>query len=86
MKLSISLPNSMAHEIRHIASETEKNVSWWIQQAWSLARTRLLQSKTDVEFKKRKALKKFSQLQGILKDEYPHVSSVELTHQAFQKK
>jgi len=37
MKLSISLPNSMAKEIKDIAKESERQVSWVIQHAWQIA-------------------------------------------------
>ena len=85
MKLSISLPNVMAHEIQNLSAETERNVSWWIQQAWNIARTRLLRDDSH-QAAHRRAVKKLSSLRGLLKKDYPKIDSVTLSHQAFLKK
>jgi hypothetical protein len=82
MKLSISLPDNMAKEIKMLSIETERSISWWIQNAWNTARTELLRS-DDASKKCRRALKKFSSLQGTLKSEYPSIDSVTLAHNAF---
>ena len=37
MKLSISLPDSMAKEIKKLAKKSERQVSWIIQNAWQIA-------------------------------------------------
>lgn len=74
----------MAQEIRSLASETERNVSWWLQKAWETARTQLLRG--DQHKQTQKALKRLSSLRGSLKRDYPHLDSVSLSHQAFLKK
>ena len=81
MKLSISLPDVTAREIRSLANQSERSVSWWIQQAWSLARTRLLRGDEDMAAKER-AMKKLRKLMGALKKDYPDIDSVTLAHQA----
>ncbi|MBI3540980.1 MAG: ribbon-helix-helix protein, CopG family [Deltaproteobacteria bacterium] len=85
MKLSISLPEDMAREIKGIATQSDRNVSWWIRQAWELARTQLLRGDKDQQAEQ-KALKTLAGLQGSLKKDYPHIDSVTLSHTAFQKK
>ena len=86
MKLSISLPDSLGHEIRTLALHTERDVSWWIRQAWEIARTNLLRGDLEQKLeKKKKALKKLSSLKGSLKRAFPDTSSVALSHRAFHK-
>ncbi len=85
MKLSISLPEDMAREIKEIAKKSERNVSWWLQKAWSLSRTRLLRGDKHREAQNR-ALKKLASLQGALKEDFPGEDSVSLSRRAFQPK
>ena len=84
MKLSISLPDPMAQEIRALSKETERNVSWWIQKAWETARVSLLRVQEEAEASHRKFLGTLDSLKGALKDEYPGVDSVTLSHRAFE--
>lgn len=42
MKLSISLPDPMAREVRRYAKESERSISWWLQKAWQVARLQLM--------------------------------------------
>jgi uncharacterized small protein (TIGR04563 family) len=84
MKLSISLPDNVAKEIRRLARETDRSISWWIQRAWTVAREQLRNPENDEKAEKA-ALSKLRKLQGALKDDYPNKSSVELSHNAFGK-
>lgn len=86
MKLSISLPNSVAQEIRHLAELSERPLSWWIQQAWGLARERLLRGAHDDTRAQRRSLKSLGTLRGSLKKAFPHTDAVTLAHAAFKKK
>lgn len=83
MKLSISLPDAMAREIKQIAEGTERSISWYLQRAWDLARTQLLRRTPEMERQRQKAMKQWHSLQGVLKKAYPDVDSVTLGHQAF---
>ena len=83
MKLSISLPDVAAKEIRMLASKTDKSVSWWLFRAWQAARTRLLREEGKVRASHQKFLKTLGSLQGVLKKDYPDLSSVDLAHRAF---
>ncbi len=85
MKLSISLPDEMAREIREVASKSERNISWWLQKAWSLSRTRLLRGDKHQEAQRR-ALKKMASLHGALKNDFPDEDSVSLSRRAFHSK
>lgn len=58
MKLSISLPDSMAQEIKKTAQKSERQVSWIIQKAWQIARHKISQGQL-TEKKPRISLKKF---------------------------
>ncbi|MBI2345562.1 MAG: hypothetical protein HYV03_01450 [Deltaproteobacteria bacterium] len=86
MKFSISIPAGMGQEIRHLATESQRPVSWWVRRAWELARTQLLRGDT-VEKRRRSAIRKFRRLSGCLR---PYVArgttSVDLAHTAFQRK
>lgn len=86
MKLSISVPENMAQEIKNISQITQRPVSWWIQRAWTLARPQLIRSEKDLAQKKNKSLKKLDSLRGVLKNDFPNIDSVTLSRQAFQKK
>lgn len=77
MKLSISLPDPMAKEIKALATH-QRNVSWWIQRAWTLARTQLLRDEKGTAAAKR-AIKKICSLRGALKANFPDVDSVTLS-------
>ncbi len=83
MKLSVFLPDAMAKEVRILADETRRPVSWWIQRAWDVARSRLLQEGRAAEASHRKFLKTLDKLQGGLQKSYPGIDSVALAHQAF---
>jgi hypothetical protein len=85
MKLSISLPDSIAREIKKLSAETERDVSWWIRKAWETARTQLMRGDQSREAE-RKALKKLASLRGALKKDYSNTDSVSLAHSAFSKK
>ncbi len=84
MKLSISLPDVVAREIKTLSQHTERNVSWWIQKAWMLARTQLLRG--DQDESRKKALKKMKVLRGALKESFPNIDSVNLARSAFRGK
>ena len=83
MKLSVFFPDSMAKEVRSLSTETQRSVSWWVQRAWDIARTQLLQEGRAAEASHRKFLRALEKLQGGLKESYPGVDSVTLAHQAF---
>ena len=85
MKLSISLPDPIAKEISGLAKETERSVSWWIQRAWLTSRDQL-RNPVHNDSAKAAALKKLFGLEGVLKGDFPGVSSVELAHRAFKFK
>lgn len=85
MKLSISLSDPIAREIKKAALQSERPVSWWIQKAWETARNQLLQG-GDLNKAQKRALKNLSSLKGALKKSHPHISSVDLAHQAFTAK
>ena len=86
MKLSVSIPDEMGKEIKAVARETERTVSWWLQKAWDLARTELLRGGKNVHDSHRKFLETLESLRGSLKHDYPDVDSVTLAHQAFTLK
>ena len=86
MKLSISLPDVQAREIRALAAKTDRNVSWWIRRAWETARTRLLREETKAHATHQKFMKTLDSLKGVLKQEYPDTDSVSLSHQAFRSR
>lgn len=83
MKLSISLPDAMAREIKKLADESERGVSWWVQRAWETARTRLMRDESEALKSHRRAMKALSALRGVLKKEFPDTDSVTLAHRAF---
>ncbi len=85
MKFSISLPEHVAKEIRSLAKETERSVSWWIHRAWVIARDQL-NNPEETQKAKKAALTKLQGLQGSIKNDFPNISSVDLTHSAFRKK
>ena len=85
MKLSISLPEQVAQEIKSLAKETERSVSWWIQRAWTVARDKL-HNPEEFQKAKKSALGRLRALEGSLKKEFPNTSSVDLAHSAFKKK
>ena len=66
MKLSISLPDVAAKEIRMLASKTDKSVSWWLFRAWQAARTRLLREEGHVRASHQKFLNRLGALYGGL--------------------
>jgi hypothetical protein len=71
-------------EIKELADETERSVSFWIQKAWLIAREKLM-DKTEEKLAEKKALNKLYSIRGSLKKFYPHKDSTELSHQAFNK-
>lgn len=83
MKLSISLPDKMALEIKSIADHYERNVSWYIQKAWQIAREQFLLGARGVGQRRLKSLKMLKSLRGSLKSAYPDTDSVSLARQAF---
>ncbi|MBI4403444.1 MAG: hypothetical protein HY537_04745 [Deltaproteobacteria bacterium] len=85
MKLSISLPEYVAKEIKGLAKETERSISWWIQRAWVVARDQL-RNPAEYQKAKKAALAKLEGLEGALKEDFPKTSSVELAHSSFKKK
>ena len=85
MKLSISLPEEMAAEVKALATQSERPISWWIQRAWNVARKQLLQTDPVTERQKRQALRKLHRLRGSLKSVYEDQDSVSLSRQAFLK-
>lgn len=86
MKLSISLPDPMAREIKGLSRQTERPISWWLQKAWDVARTRLIREQKTSAHSHRKFLKALDSLRGVLKEDYPDTDSVTLAHQAFTLK
>lgn len=87
MKISISLPDHMAKEIKTVSQKTEKSVSYLIQVAWNLARTNLFQKEQeDLVKKKKKAIDGLWALRGTLKDDFPDMDSVTLAKKAFRLK
>ncbi|MBF0491846.1 MAG: ribbon-helix-helix protein, CopG family [Deltaproteobacteria bacterium] len=85
MKISISLPDNTALEIKKLAEETQRNVSWLIQKAWDIARTQMMRHDEN-EVKRKKAMRGLLKLQGALKKDFPNISSVDLAHMAFRLK
>lgn len=85
MKLSISLPDKMAREIRALSKNSQRSISWWIQMAWTTARTQM-QNPKGAQKKADDALAKLMALEGVLRDSHNGVTSVELAHSAFKKK
>lgn len=83
MKLSISLPDPMAKEIKTLATQTERDISWWIKKAWEISRTQMMRRDLH-ERAEKKALKTLGSLRGALKSSYPDVNSVVLAHEAFR--
>jgi hypothetical protein len=79
------MSDEMAKEVRDLARQTERSVSWWLQRAWTVARNQLVFS-DKAEAQRRRALKKLTSLRGSLKKDFPHIDSVSLAHQAFQHK
>lgn len=86
MKLSISLPNPLASEIKAKALESEKSISYWIRKAWLIAKPSILREPADLALQKEKALKRLDSLKGKLKPHFPQDSSVSLAHRAFTDK
>lgn len=86
MKLSISLSDDIAKEIKHLAKISERHVSWWIQKAWIVARSKLMQSSLEEQNLKKNSMKLLRSLKGQLKTEFPDTDSVTLAKQAFLKK
>lgn len=85
MKLSISLPDQVAKEIKKLAKDSERSTSWWIQRAWALARVHL-HNPDEAQKAKVLAMDKIESLKGSLKADFPQLSSVSLAKQAFKKK
>jgi hypothetical protein len=83
MKLSISLPDSMAREIKKVADQSGRGVSWWLQRAWEAGRTVLLRDESEAVKSHRRAMKALSSLRGVLKKDFPNMDSVTLAHRAF---
>ena len=86
MKISISLPDNTALEIKKFSESSHRNVSWLIQKAWDIARTQIMRGDDENEKKRKKAVKGMLQLRGALKKDFPNVSSVDLAHMAFRLK
>ncbi|MFM8269852.1 MAG: ribbon-helix-helix protein, CopG family, partial [Pseudomonadota bacterium] len=84
MKLSISLPEQMAKEIKKLAKSSERSASWWIQRAWVLAKPQLQNPEESLKAKKA-AMAKIDSLEGALKRDFPSVTSVELSKKAFSR-
>jgi len=85
MKLSISLPEHMAKEIKKLAKSSERSASWWIQRAWTLAKPQLHNPEESLRAKKA-AMAKIDSLEGALKKDFPSMTSVELSKKAFSQK
>lgn len=85
MKLSISLPDAIASEIRALAKESNRSISYWLQRAWMESRTTLRNPGAEKEAEK-KALSMLTKLQGSLKEDFSGVTSVDLQKQAFTVK
>lgn len=85
MKMSISLPEHIAKEIRELSIHSERSVSWWIQRAWTVAREEM-QNPKDIQIAKKASFMKLQKLEGTLKLDYPKATSVDLAHTAFRKK
>lgn len=86
MKLSVSIPDSMAKEIKDLADQSERPVSWWFQQAWDVARTKLLRGDRKAANSHRRFMKTLDRLTGSLRESYPDIDSVTLAHRAFELK
>lgn len=84
MKFSVSLPDHMGHEIKALAEKSDRNVSWWIRQAWEVARTQMMRGDQHRNAEQ-KAMKILNSLKGSLAKSYPGVDSVTLSHTAFHK-
>ena len=85
MKLSVSLPEHIAKEIRGLAKKSDRSVSWWIQRAWTVARDELHNPKESQKALKT-ALEKLDKLEGSVKKDFPKSTAVELSHSAFKHK
>ena len=83
MKLSISLPENIAREVRTLAKKSDRSISWWIQKAWMIARTQLNNSHEDESRRAQDAMKTLMSLKGSLKKHYPNTTSVALAKSAF---
>jgi hypothetical protein len=83
MKLSISLPDEMALELKSLSEKSERPLSWWIQKAWLTAKPLLKQG--NEQRLQQKAMKRLSSLRGSLKNDYPNEDSVSLSHRAFEE-
>lgn len=83
MKLSISLPENIAREVRTLAKKSDRSISWWIQKAWMIARTQLNNSHEDESRKAHDAMKTLMSIKGSLKRYYPNTTSVALAKSAF---
>lgn len=87
MKFSISMPDPMAQELRHLSKEQERSISWFLQKAWLLARETLLseteQASSALVKQKKKAMGQLKKLSGSLKKDFPKMDSVKLAKQAF---
>lgn len=84
MKLSISLPDEIAQEIRRIAQKTEKSVSSLLGRAWHKSRIEILRDEEKAKRSHIKAMKLLDSLRGSLKKDFPETDSMTLSHRAFQ--
>lgn len=75
----------MAREIKKVADESGRGVSWWIQKAWDAGRTVLLRDESEAVKSHRRFMKTMASLRGVLKKDFPGMDSVTLAHQAFRK-
>ncbi len=85
MKLSISLPDEIAKEIRQLSKSTNRSISYWLKRAWIDARKNLNDPKEDGR-REQEALSYLRATEGSLKADFPGHSSVGLQKQAFKKK
>jgi len=83
MKLSISLPENIASEVRTLAKKSDRSISWWIQKAWMIARTQLNNSHENESRKAHDAMTTLMSIKGSLKRSYPNTTSVALAKSAF---
>ena len=72
----------MTKEIRKLAKESNRSVSWWVQRAWLIARGQL-HNPQEEEKAEKVALDKLRSLRGSLKE---RADSVQLSHSAFKQR
>lgn len=86
MKLSISLPDRLAKEIKDLARHSERNVSWLIQRAWKVAREQM-QNPVGEDKAAIAAVERLRRLHGSIQGDFPPgTTSIKLAKSAFRKK